>query len=60
MNKQTIKILNSLSAREIKLLYTLYNLRCLKTSQIFHTFYREKNGKILTDAYCKKAFFLSK
>lgn len=54
MNKQTIKILNSLSAREIKLLYALYNLRCLKTSQIFETFYREKNGKILTAAYCKK------
>lgn len=54
MNKQTIKILNSLSAREITLLYTLYNLRCLKTSQIFDNFYKEKNGKILTDAYCKK------
>lgn len=54
MNKTTLPIYNSLPNREFELLYSLYNHRCLKATQIYQAFYHKDTKKAPNDSYCKK------
>lgn len=56
MKKELHNIFKSLASRDIEALRSIYDHRCLTTSQIYEAHYMEsqKTGAVVSDDYCRK------